>query len=331
MRSHTPKVLLAVLFLAAFAPPAHAAVRELHKAWRFPAADGKKVVVDAQDTDVMVRAADVKEVMITAELKISGVTTGQADRWITTHTPRFQDGVEALEVTIPAGRHGFLGLGMVTARAKIGVILPITMIPDLTTRKGSIKIRGDFPTADPLHLRTAEGPVEMTGAAGSVDLRTVSGDARITVVRPLDAFFARTASGDIVLTGGAKKVHVDSASGDIWLNNLSGPVNVVSAKGKVTLRWDRLDPGTAVRVRNTSGEIHLILPAGVRPAGELRTVKGKILTDFPATISPDGLTVSFGGDGPSLDVETASGRIEVTRAGDGDGWKIKPPPIERER
>lgn len=313
-----------VLVLSA-AHGALAAEQKLNRTWRYPSAEGKQLVVDAGDMDVLVRAGDVRRVAVTAEVKIAGVTKNQAKRWIASHTPVFTDGDGRLDVSVGKNKRGFIGLGMITAKAHLTTVLPIFMVPDVTTNKGAIELWGDFPRARPLRLRTAEGKIQMTGAAASVDVRTVSGDARIEVVRPLDSFFARTASGNITLTGGARKVQVDTASGNIWLNNLSGPAKIVTSKGKVTLRWDRIDSGVPIRVRNTSGTVRIILPKGVQPSGELRTTAGKISSDLTAQISGDGKTVTFTGDGPALDVETASGRIELIQKE--DGWKITPPPI----
>ncbi|NOZ78008.1 MAG: DUF4097 domain-containing protein [Acidobacteria bacterium] len=312
-----------ILCLASLAPAAHAYERSINQTWTYPAKAGKKVIIDAGDVDVHVRAGDVNRVHVTAQLKISGVTVTRALSWIKYHMPTMTDQDDALTITIPRHKEGFLGLGYLTGKAHLGVILPISMIPDITTRGGTIELWGDFPGADPLRLRTATGAIHAVGAAVSVDARSVSGDIRIDVVRPLESFFARTAGGDVTLTGGAKKVHVDTASGDIWLNALSGPASIVTSSGKVTLRWDRIDPSDTIKVRGTSGDVRLVLPKGVKPSGHLRTVKGKISTDLAATISPDGMSVTFEGAGPLLDVETASGKIELGERG--GGWEISPP------
>lgn len=295
-----------------------AAERNLASSERFPSDAGKRVVVDADTLDVSLRGADVREIEVVTELRISGVGEDKADDWIRRHTPGIEDGPRRLTVTARPGQSGFLGLGFLTTRARIGVVTPPTAVPDLTTTDGGIAVRGDFPLADPLMLRTATGHMELVGAATAVDIRTAAGDARIDVVRPLERLFARTSSGNVQLTGGARQVHVDTASGDVWLENLSGSAEVVTSTGGITLRWDRLDADDEVRVRTSSGRVHLVLPEGVEPGGTARTTAGAIRSDLPGTINETGDTVELAGDGPTLTVSSESGEIVLSRA---SGWE----------
>ncbi len=327
---HMTATLLAVIASwAVLATPAYAYERSVNRTWTYPAKTGKQVVIDAADVDVNVRAGDVAKVHVTIQLKISGVTISRALDWIKDHTPVMTDQDTALTITIPHHKEGFLGLGYLTGSAHLGVVLPISMIPDITVRDGRISLWGDFPAADPLRLRSAKGKIHFVGAAASVDARSVSGDIRVETVRPLKHFFARTAGGNVTLNGGAQEAHVDTASGDIWLDALSGSADIVTSKGKITLRWDRIEPDDTIKVRSTSGNVRIVLPGGTKPSGHLRTVKGKISTDLTATISPDGMSVTFTGAGPTLDVETASGKIALDEHG--GGWKISPPPLGTEQ
>jgi DUF4097 and DUF4098 domain-containing protein YvlB len=293
------------------APIADAAQRELVMTERFPAAAGKLVVIDAADLDVTVRAADVHELVITTDLQISGVGEKRAEAWIANHTPSFEDSEEQLLVTVQPGKDGFLGLGLLTARARMRVVLPTSVVPDLTTTSGRIKVHGDFPDAGPLRLRTATGDMELTGAASSIDIRTTSGDSRIDVMRPLTSFFARTSAGHVTLTGGALNAHAETASGDIRLSNLSGSAHASSSTGRVSLSWDRLDPSSTVKVLTAQSRIMIFVPAGSEPRGTLRTVTGTIRSDFPGRINEQGDSVFLEGTGASIEAETASGQLTL--------------------
>lgn len=320
MRHRTRIVALAAALSAAVT--GLAAERTLESTGRFPSDAGKRVMVDADTLDVHLRGADVREIKVTTELRISGVGGEKADDWIRRHTPEIEDGPRRLTVTARPGQGGFLGLGFLTTRARVGIVTPPTTVPDLTTTGGGISVRGDFPVADPLMLRTATGDMELVGAATALDVRTAGGDARVDVVRPLERFFARTSSGSVQLTGGARQVHVDTSSGDVWLDNLSGAAEVVTSTGLITLRWDRLEPADEVRVRTSSGRIHLVLPAGVEPGGALRTTTGTIRSDLPGTVSETGDTVELAGDGPTLAVSSESGEIILSRS---TGWDAVEP------
>ncbi len=311
MRSSLSMALLAVTVLS---HPLAAAQKELKETHRYPAHEGKRVVIDAATLDVSVRAADVPDLEITTELRISGISEERAASWVEQHTPEAADGQDRLTVAVHPGHSGFLGFGLLTARARLGAVVPTSVIPDITTTSGSITLRGDFPGADPLMLRTSTGDTEMTGAARSVDIRSASGSCRLEMVRPLDKFFARSSSGDVTLTGGTRHLEVDTSSGNVWINNLSGPASVETSNGKITLRWDRLPDGSTVRVSTASGKVQIVLPAAARPAGTLHTTTGTIRCDLPGTVNEAGDTVTLDGSGSTLDVESASGEIIVSLA-----------------
>lgn len=318
-----PVVIWLILLLSATSAGL-AAQRQLDRTDRFPFARGKQVVIDGADCAITVRSADIRELIVTTQLSISGVSEERGEAWIARHTPVFEDTDQSLTITVKPGRNGFLGLGLLTAKARIGVVVPTAAVPDITTTSGIIRVRGDFPEAEPLRLRTATGDMELYGAATSIDVRSASGDARIELVRPLQSLFARTASGDITLNGGARQVHVDTASGDIWLVNLSGSARVTSSTGKLTLRWDRLEADATVEARTSSSPIHLVLPESTSPHGTLRTVSGTIRSDHPGRVNDQGDTVVLEGDGPLIEAETASGQLTL---GSGEGWDITAPVI----
>ena len=313
------KATLVALVLITVTATAPAAQKELTQTDRFPASAGKTVLVDAATLNVRLRAADVRDIEVTTELRIGGVSEERAANWIAERTPHFTDSTSKLDVSALPRRHGFLWFGLLTARARLGLVVPPSVIPDITTTGGDIAVRGDFAGATPFRLRTATGQMEFVGAAGSIDVRSTAGDARIDLIRPLDHLFARTSSGDVTLTGGAREVKVDTASGHVRLSNLSGSVDVVTSTGKIILRWDRLDPDATVKVRSSSGRVHLVLPADVSPRGTLTTTGGTILSDLPGTVNEAGDTVTLQGDGPVLQVETASGEITV---GTSDDWHL---------
>jgi hypothetical protein len=301
-----------LVFACAVAGSAAAADRDHKTTDRYPAAEGKRLALDAGNLDVRVRAADVHEIEVTTDLRIGGVGAEKADNWITRHTPVVEDAEDRLSITVQPGKSGFLGFGHLTARARLGAVVPSFLIPDITTTGGSIRVRGDFPLARPLLLRSSTGDMELNGAAGAVDIRSASGDTRIDVIRPLDRIFARTSSGNINLSGGAREAEVDTASGSVWLENLSGSALVVTSTGRITLRWDRLDPEHTVKVRSSSARVQLFLPDTVSPRGALTTTGGNIRCDLPGSVNEAGDTVELSGDGPELLVETASGAIIVS-------------------
>jgi len=306
---------LFVAALVALIPAAtDAAQREHSGTETFAAPAGTRVVIDTATVDIRLRTADVPELEIATELRISGVGEEKADRFIADHTPTTEISNGRITVTIKPGRSGFLGLGTLTARTRVAFLLPSHVVPDITTTSGSITIRGDFPDAHPLYLRSATGDIELTGATAAVDIRTASGDARLDLIRPLDRLVARTSSGSISLDGGAREVNADTASGGVWMTNLSGDANVATSTGKITLSWDHLEKRNRVVVQSDSAQIRLTIPEGTSPRGSLSTIGGTLRSDFPGIVSENGDTITLAGDGPEFLVDSASGNI-VLEAG----------------
>ena len=297
---------------------AMAAQKDIATTESFPSAESKHLEVDAADLDVRLRTADVDVIEADLLLHIGGTGEDKAQRWIDNHTPEFTDSVDRLQITVVPAKSGFLWFGSLSARARLSLLVPDELVPDITTTSGAIQIRGDFPNAHPLHLRTSTGNVEMDGAAASIDFRSAGGDAQIKVIRPLESFFARTSSGDVSLVGGARTARVDTASGRISLQNLSGDAEVSTSTAKIILRWDRLDAGSTVRVRSSSGSVQLVVPEGVSPQGTITTTTGSVRSELPGEVVEGGMTLRLSGDGPTFDIETASGEIQLTI---GEAWQ----------
>ncbi len=310
-------LLFSLLVLSVSVGTADGAVREFFGSDSFIVEDGAFVVVNVWDVDVFVRAANTPMVRCTTDLRIAGTGAEKADQWIAARVPKFTETDQGLNLSLEPGDEGFLGIGAFTRRRRIGLLVPHALIPELTTSSGKITIEGDFFAGDPVRLRTADGPITFDGASRSLEIRTTSGTTTVRVFRPLDRFWARSSSGSILLTGGALEVEIETASGDVTLSALSGPAAVTSVSGTLNLDWDTLGPDAVVTLRSLKGDITLTLPNRIRPRGVLTTTSGAIKSEFPGEVNEKGDTVTLVGDGPRLEIETASGAILLQA---GRGW-----------
>ncbi len=311
MRSFFRAVAIALMIF--LGPVSATAAQKEHSFGKdFPSAEGKKLVVDVTDLNVKLWNSDVENIEARVELFIRGVGDEKGQRWIENHTPNFVDTEDELHILVEPAKSGFLGFGKLSARARIAIIATESVIPDITTSSGTIQVRGDFALARPLRLRTSAGSIDMVGAAESLDIRSAAGDAQIQVVRPLELLVASTSSGDVQVVGGAREAKVDTASGNIRLENLSGSVQASTSTGKMSISWDRMGPDDTIRIRSSSARVQLMLPQGVFPQGTLRTTTGSVRSEFPGEVEADGTTLRLTGDGPTFDVETASGEIILT-------------------
>jgi len=304
------RVFLAVgIIFCVAVMPVDAAVREYFGSDDFLVPDGHEVVVNIWDIDLFVRAAAGPMVHCTTDLRIAGTGADKADQWIAARVPKFSESENGLDLNLDPGHEGFLGIGAFTRRRRIGILIPYSLIPNLTTSSGTISIDGDFFNADPLQLRTGSGSIDFDGAAIAIEVRTTSGQTSVRVVRPLDHFLVRTSSGPVRLIGGAHSVEIETASGDVSLSALSGSASVTSVGGTLILDWDNVNPDTTISLRSLKGDITVTLPRGTHPQGMLTTTSGTIKSGFPGEVNEAGDTVTLVGDGPRLEIETASGAI----------------------
>ena len=277
----------------------------------YTAQPGKAVIIDAGPLDVAVRSAEIDEIRLKVELTAGAFSEKQALAWLDAHRPVIQDTPESLLLTAPDPRGVKLFKGVVISRARVELVLPYFVRPDLSTSTGNITVEGEFPAAKPLRLRVASGSVEFSGWAAEVEARSTSGDLRVHALRALDYFLARTADGNVLLTGGARRVRCDASSGDVRLEGLLGPLGVVSTSGDVLAQFDTLSAGDEVRISATSGQIRVGLPPGAAPGGEVTSKSGEIRSAFPGTADPKGGRLTLSGTVGALFVSTTKGKIEL--------------------
>jgi hypothetical protein len=302
------RLALATMLLAA---TAWSAERTETISKTYPATPGKTVIIDAGPLDVAVRSAAIDEIRLKVELTAGAFSEKQALAWLDAHRPVIQDAAESLQLTAPDPRGVKLFRGVVISRARVELVLPYFVRPDLSTSTGNITVEGEFPAAKPLRLRVATGSVDFSGWAGEVEARSTSGDLRVRAVRALDYFLARTADGNVQLTGGARRVRCDASSGDVRLEGLLGSIGVVSTSGDVLAQFDTLATGDEVRIGATTGQVRVGLPPGATPGGEVTSKSGEIRSAFPGTADPKGGKLTLSGTTGSLLVSTTKGKIEL--------------------
>ena len=301
----------ACALLVLFATGAFAAEKSEVTTRSFSAKEGKSVLVDAGPLDLQVRAADINEIRLKIELVAAAFSENQAKNWIEQHRPTVEDGEEQLKITAPDPSGISLFKGVLVTRARIELVLPLSVRPDLSTGSGSLRAEGEFATGKPLRLRTASGDAEFVGWAPEIEARSTSGDIVLRATRALGNLMARTASGSVQLTGGARVVRCDTSSGDVRLDGLLGAANVASTSGSVALHFDALAPADEVHVTTTSGKVRVSLPPGSEPGGEIGTSKGEIRSAFPGESDPNSGKLKLTGVGPKLFVTTTSGRVDL--------------------
>jgi Toastrack DUF4097 len=303
-------VIGTVLLLLATAATAAEKSEVIEKS--FPSQAGKVVLVDAGPLDLSVRASDIQEIRVRVELVAAALSESQATAWVDAHRPTLADSEGELHITAPDPGGISLFKGVLPTRARIELILPPNVRPDLSTSSGTLLVSGEFPEARPMRLRAGSGDTELSGWAPEIEARSTSGDIVLHASKAIDKLMARSASGSVELTGGAHSVRCDTSSGDIHLSGLLGPVGIATTSGNIVARFDALASGDQVQVETGSGRVRVSLPPGSTPGGVLATTTGDIRSAFPGESDPKSTKLTLSGTGPKVLVTTRSGRIDLS-------------------
>ena len=189
-----------------------------------------------------------------------------------------------------------------------------------------------------LKIVTTSGDMRLTGVRGELEASTTSGDVAITDGGSLTS--VGTVSGDVTVRGLAGDLIVKTTSGDVIVSGTGGEVRVATVSGDVSLR----EAGSrAVTARTTngsvtyegafarggryefathSGDVRLVLPAGVNAEMTMQSFSGAMDTDFPVTLAgarsatrPRTLEFVIGEGGARVRAETFSGDVVLRRSG----------------
>jgi len=254
----------AALLLIACALPLAAAAGEGSIERKVAAEANGEVVISNVSGTVDVRGWDRNEVQVTGHLgddveRIDVETIG-GRTVVKVVLPRgnSRDGDAEIEVSVP--RNSSVEVSAVSAdvssRGVLGTQRLKTVSGELTADiagdesevrsvSGDVTVRG---SGKPLRLRVASvsGSLDLTNTAGSLDMVTVSGDARVQMGDTSDVR-GRTTSGDLEVRGTLTR---------------NGRVDVEGVSGDITLRLSAKD-GVSTEIESFSGDINGCLATNV--------------------------------------------------------------------
>jgi DUF4097 and DUF4098 domain-containing protein YvlB len=176
-------------------------------------------------------------------------------------------------------------LAELDAHTASGDIIAASVTGHLQAQSSSGDIR--LEDAGPAEIRTASGDVRLTWARDDISVRTASGD--VTIAGAAGDVAGTTASGDFRLASVARgSTEISTASGDAVVGVTPGVgvyLDLASATGSITSQLEETGPtddvALGIRVRSASGDIRISratvtepAPPPATPAGELAAGSG---------------------------------------------------------
>jgi len=86
--------------------------------------------------------------------------------------------------------------------------------------------------------------------------------------------------GDLEISNLNSEIEIDVISSNIILNKVTGPLVISSAIGNISAQFSKLNQTSPVSIKSVSGQIDVSLPEKTAANFELKSMSGKIYSDF---------------------------------------------------
>ncbi len=221
----------------------------------------------------------------------------------------------SVRIEYPESKGWFGGWGGGDAgESELRVTVPMGVTLSIDTVNASVEVQGV--AGKELSIDNVSGDVVVDTGANEVAISTVSGDQRITARS--NEVTLESVSGDIALGGELSgRVSIEAVSGTLSVNTKSA-VKQVSAgvvSGDIELRTG-LQPGGRITAESLSGDLEVILPAGISAkvdassfTGTIHSDQGKVETEEHGPGSS--LSATLGSGDGRIELETFSGDLRL--------------------
>ena len=161
------------------------------------------------------------------------------------------------------------------------------------------------------HARTGSGDIELNGIQGAA--KVVAGSGSIRAIGIAGALTASSGSGSVKFEQtAAGDVEIGTGSGDVEIKGAKGALKVQTGSGSITAQGN---PAGDWRLHTGSGDVTVELPQQAAFNLVARTSSGSIDSSreiaVQGKLSPRELQGKVGGGGPTVELSTSSGSIQI--------------------
>jgi DUF4097 and DUF4098 domain-containing protein YvlB len=179
---------------------------------------------------------------------------------------------------------------------------------DASSGSGSVRLSN---IGGETHARTGSGDIELNGIHGAA--KAIAGSGSIHAIGIAGALTASSGSGSVKFEQtAAGDVEIGTGSGDVEVKGAKGAVKVQTGSGSISAQGD---PTGDWRLHTGSGNVSVELPQQASFNLVARTSSGSIDTSreiaVQGKLSPRELQGKVGGGGPTVELSTSSGSIQI--------------------
>jgi DUF4097 and DUF4098 domain-containing protein YvlB len=179
---------------------------------------------------------------------------------------------------------------------------------DATSGSGNVRLSN---IGAETHARTGSGDIELNAIHGPA--RAAAGSGGIHAIGIAGGLTASSGSGNVRLEQtAAGDVEIGTGSGDVEIKGAKGAVKIQTGSGSITAQGDATGDW---RLHSGSGNVSVELPPQASFNLVARTSSGSIDTSreiaVQGKLSPRELQGKVGGGGPTVELSTSSGSIQI--------------------
>ncbi len=193
------------------------------------------------------------------------------------------------------------------------------------------------PAAAALDLSAVSANIDVTAmrASAGIEAESVSGDVSIKATRT-DKLELSSVSGDVSFEGEAQRANVETVSGDVRLSGASGEISVESVSGNAEVHAASVREfegssvsgdidfdgdvaaGGRLDVESMSGDVGIMLPAGVSARVSAESFSGRLDNEFGLTVEDEegpgsSMRGKLGDGSATIEIESFSGDVRLRK------------------
>jgi hypothetical protein len=164
-------------------------------------------------------------------------------------------------------------------------------------------------TKDDIDLETSGGGIEASRCSGQIHLNTSGGSIQLTDLK--GNIRATTSGGNVDAEKITGELITHTSGGNISMTAMSGSLEASTSGGNIDV--EILEPGKYVKLSNSGGSVHLLMPKGKGMDLDIHgdRIKTEGLSNFSGSMEKQSINGTINGGGIPIDIHAGSGGVTL--------------------